>query len=103
MRYTGIKDDRESDSTRSFSSYSSTTRGNVMKRLLAVLMLTMCLVFAGAQSAPTVQARGGCDLVCGDPFFDPNDGQCYQECCPQDERCGRACELRPCKTAQAEQ
>jgi hypothetical protein len=97
MRYTAIKDDRQSDSKRTLNSYSSTKRGNVMKRLLGLLMITICLLFAGAPSMPPAQASTACELVCGDPFIDPNDGQCYQECCPSDEKCERMCELRPCK------
>ena len=99
MTHNDIKDDREADSKRSFSSYASTKQGNVMKRFLVLLMMTICLVFAGAQSMSTTQASPGCDLVCGDPFIDPNDGQCYQECCPADEKCSNLCELRPCKTS----
>jgi len=99
MTHNGIKDDREADSKRSFHCYSSTRQGNVMKRLLVVLMLTMCLGFAGAQYTPTTQASGGCDLVCGDPFIDPSDGQCYQVCCPQSEECKAPCQMLPCKSA----
>jgi hypothetical protein len=96
MRYTNTKVERESDSKGFSSSYSSTRQGNVMKRLLMLLMMAICLVFAGAQSTPTALAGGGCELVCGDTFIDPNDGQCYQMCCPEDKECARACELRPC-------
>ena len=42
------------------------------------------------------KAPGGCELVCSDPFIDPNDGHCYIVCCPADDRCGRPCELRKC-------
>ena len=67
-----------------------------MKRLLVLLLMTICLVFIGSQSIPNAKAIGGCELVCGDPFIDPNDGHCYVVCCPEDDRCGRLCELRRC-------
>lgn len=94
MRYTRTKDARESDNQGSFN--SSTRQGNVMKRLLVLLLMTICLAFAGAQSTPTAKASAGCEMVCGAPFIDPNDGQCYVACCPEDKECMRACELRPC-------
>lgn len=94
MRYTGTKDARESDNKVSFN--SSTRQGNVMKRLLVLMVMTICLMLAGAQATPTAKAGGGCELICGDPFIDPNDGQCYVICCPEDKECMRACELRPC-------
>ena len=93
--YTNTKNERESDTKRLFS--SSTKQGNVMKRLLLLLLITMSLVFAGAQSTPTAQASRFCELVCGEPFIDPNDGQCKQMCCPQEEECKVRCELIPCK------
>lgn len=66
-----------------------------MKRLLALLLMTICLVFIGFQSTPTAKADGGgCELVCT-PFIDP-DGHCYLVCCPKDDRCMRPCELRKC-------
>ena len=68
-----------------------------MKRLLVLFMITICLMFSGAQSIPATQASGGCELVCGDPFIDPNDAQRYRMCCSEDSRCERACELIPCK------
>jgi hypothetical protein len=95
--YTNKKNERESDSKSSFSSYSSTRQGNVMKRLLVLLMITICLGFASAQSTPAIKASDGCELVCGEPFIDPNTGQCAQMCCPQDDTCKVRCELRPCK------
>ena len=91
--YGKTKNERESNSK---SSYSSTRQGNV-KRLLVLLMITISLMFAGAQSAPTTQANAFCELVCGEPFIDPNSGQCVQMCCPQEEECKSRCELRPCK------
>lgn len=92
------KNERELDSKGSFNFYSSTKQGNVMKRLLVLLMITICLGFAGALPTPTTNASAFCELVCSKPFIDPNDGQCYQTCCPVDDNCGRQCELRPCKT-----
>ena|ERR1700754_4405143 len=96
MEHTNTKDKRESDSKSFTRSYSSTKKSNVMKRVLALLLMTICLAFAGAQSTPTAKAGGDCELVCGEPFVDPNDGQCKVMCCPQDEQCMRACELRLC-------
>jgi hypothetical protein len=96
MKHTRTKNERESDSKGSFSTYSLSKQGNVMKRLLVLMMISLYLVFAGAQSAPTTKASGGCDLVCGEPFIDPKDGRCYQMCCPADEQCKMRCELRPC-------
>ena len=93
--YTNTRGERESDSKRLLS--SSTNRGSVIKRLLLLVMITMSLVLAGAQTAPTAQASRVCNIVCGEPFIDPNDGQCKQLCCPQEEECKVRCELRPCK------
>ena len=93
--YNKTNNERESDSKR-FSS-PLTRRTNVVKRLLVLLMITMSLVFAGAQSTPNAHAGRFCNFVCGDPFIDPNDGQCKQLCCPQEEECKAPCELRPCK------
>ena len=67
-----------------------------MKRLLVLLVMIISLVFIGAQAMPNTEALGGCELVCSDPFIDPNDGHCYIVCCPADDRCGRPCELRKC-------
>lgn len=97
MRYTSIKDERESDTKGFSSSYSSTKRGDVMKRLLVLLIMTISLAFAGAQSTTTTKASAGCELVCGEPFTDPNDGQCYRMCCPVDKECTRPCETKPCQ------
>ncbi len=97
MKYTSTKDGRESDSNDSFNSYSSTKQGNLMKRLLMLLTITFFVMFAGVQSTPISIASGGCALVCGEPFIDPNDGQCYQMCCPENEECKRPCELRACR------
>jgi hypothetical protein len=96
--YTNKKNERETD-TKGFSSssYSSTKQGSVMKRLLMLLMIAICLTFAGTQAAPITQASDGCELVCGEPYIDPNDGQCYQVCCPTDPQCTNPCELRLCK------
>jgi hypothetical protein len=84
--YTGTKDERKSNS-----------KSTMVNRLLVLLMITMSLVFSGGQSTPTALAGGGCDLVCGDPFIDPNDGQCYVMCCPQDKECMRPCETKLCQ------
>ena len=94
--YTSTKNERESDSRGSFN--SSTKRVNVMKRLLVLGLMTISLVFAGTQAAPTTNASPGFDYVCGDPFIDPNDGQCYQMCCPSDPAVKAPCVLRPCST-----
>jgi len=96
MKYTSTNNERESDSKGFFSSYSSTKQGNVIKRLLVLVMMTICLVAAGAQSAPTVKAGGGSDLVCSEPYIDPTDGQCYVTCCPADEQIKAPCQRIPC-------
>jgi hypothetical protein len=98
--YTSTKYDRESDSKASKSSYSSTRLANQMKRLVMLFLITASLMFAGAQATPSAHTGDGCDLVCGAPFIDPNDGQCKVECCPEDIKCARRCELRPCKGAE---
>ena len=96
MMYTNAKNERESDNKCSFSSHSSTKQGNAIKRLLVLGMMTVCLVFAGAQSMPTANAGGQCQLVCSEPYIDPSDGQCYVTCCPADDRIKCPCERRPC-------
>jgi hypothetical protein len=96
MEYTGTKFERESDSKGSFSSYSSTKQGIIIKRLLLLLIISIFLVFVGAQSAPVTKASSSCELVCGEPFIG-SDRQCYQICCPPDDMCKSPCELRPCK------
>ena len=83
--YTNTRDERKSDN-----------KGNVIKRLLVLMMITMSLMFAGAHSTPTVQAGAPCDMVCTE-FIDPNDGQCYVRCCPADEACKVRCFVTPCK------
>ena len=98
MRYTSTKNERESDSKGSFSPYFSTKPGSMLKRLFLLAMMAICLTFAGAQSAPTATASANFDYVCGDPFIDPNDGQCYQMCCPSDPAVKAPCVLRPCGT-----
>ena len=95
--YTSKKDERESDSKVHFGSYPLTKQGNVMKRLLVVLLMAISLAFAGAQSTPTVKAGAACDLVCSDPYIDPSDGQCYIACCPPSEEIKCPCERRPCQ------
>ena len=80
------------------NSYRTARQGNVIKRLLLLFTMTICLAFVGGQSTPGTQAGVPCDLVCGDPFIDPNDGQCYVMCCPVDPECGRRCEMKPCKS-----
>ena len=94
--YANTNNERESNSKGSFSTYSSTKQGNVAKRLLLLMMMTICLVFAGAQAAPTANAGGQCQLVCSDPYIDPSDGQCYVTCCPADDRVKCPCERRLC-------
>jgi hypothetical protein len=84
--YTNKRDERKSDN-----------KVNVVKRLLVLFVITMSLMFAGGQSTPTAQAGRFCELVCGEPFIDPNDGQCKQICCPQPEECKMPCEERLCK------
>jgi hypothetical protein len=97
MKYIYAKNERKSDSKESFTlSSSSTTHGNVTKRLLVLFLLAVSMVFAGAQTTQSLQ-KSGCEFVCGDPFIDPNTGQCVQECCPADEKCMQRCELIPCK------
>jgi hypothetical protein len=60
-----------------------------MKRLLALLLMTICLVFAGAQSIPTVKSAA-MQTRCTGPFIDPVDGSCYRVCCgPGDSPCHR--------------
>jgi hypothetical protein len=67
-----------------------------MIRLLPLLLMIICLVSISGQSVPNAKALGGCELVCGEPFIDPQDGHCYQVCCPEDDLCGVACQLRRC-------
>jgi hypothetical protein len=97
MRYSSAQYELESDSKALSSSYSSTRQSNVIKRLFLLSMMLICLVFAGVQSTPAAAASQGCELVCGDPFIDPNTGQCSVMCCPADVECKGACELRPCQ------
>jgi hypothetical protein len=93
---TNQKNERESDSKSSFSSYSSTKQRNVMKRLLVLAMMTICLVFAGASSVPTAKAGGDGGTVCSEPYIDPSDGQCYVTCCPADNEVKAPCQRVPC-------
>src|ERR1044072_7458022 len=97
MKYTSTNNERESDSKGFFSTYSSTRQVNMMKRLLVLLLMTISLVFAGAQSIPSAEAGRRCDLICSDPYIDPSDGQCYIACCPPDDQIKCPCERRPCK------
>lgn len=83
--YTDKKGERKSDN-----------KGNVIKRLLVLLMITMSLAFAGASATPVTNAGAPCDMVCSD-FIDPTDGQCYTRCCPADEACKIRCFITPCK------
>jgi hypothetical protein len=96
MKYANTSTEQQLNSNNSINSYSSTRKINVMKRLLVLLVITLFMGIAGVQSTPVTKASSGCDFVCGDPFIDPNDGRCYQMCCPADEQCKMACELRPC-------
>jgi hypothetical protein len=89
MNYRSTINERESDSKGSFS-----TR---RKRVVALLILVIGLLFAGANYTPTVAAGAQCPLVCGEPFIDPVDGQCYVSCCPSDPSMKCACERFPCK------
>ena len=93
--YANKNNERESDSKSSFRTYS-TKQGNVAKRLIVLLMMAICLVFAGASSAPIANAGGQCQLVCSEPYIDPADGQCYVTCCPADDRVKCPCERRLC-------
>ena len=86
MRFTSIKDERKANS-----------KNTVVKHLLVLLMITMSLVFSGVSSTQIAQASAPCDMVCGDPFTDPNTGECVIMCCPVDNTCKSPCELRPCK------
>jgi hypothetical protein len=100
-------------------SYSN-KQSNFMKRLLLLLTVTTFLTFTGVQARPTNEASAApasditavqtvdtaaesaavspepCTFTCSAPFISPDDGQCYQMCCPADENCKRPCELRPC-------
>ena len=58
--YTDKKGERKSDN-----------KGNVIKRLLVLLMITMSLAFAGASATPVTNAGAPCDMVCSD-FIDPD-------------------------------
>ena len=82
--YTGTKSELKSNS-----------KSTIVKRLLVLLMITMSLVFSGAQSSQAVQANAFCDMVCSD-FIDPSDGQCYTRCCPADDMCKIRCTITPC-------
>jgi hypothetical protein len=101
MKYTSTNNERESDSKGSFNSYSSTKQGSVIKRLLALAVLTGSLVFAGAQSAPIAKATSAPDFVCSDPYIDPSDGQCYVTCCPSDPDSKAPCQRVPCNSGAA--
>jgi hypothetical protein len=60
-----------------------------MKRLSALFLMIMCLVFIGAQSASAVKSAG-MQTRCTGPFIDPVDGSCYRVCCgPGDSPCYR--------------
>ena len=96
MRFTRTNNEREPDSQGFIGSYSSTKQRNAMKRLFALMMLTICLVFAGAQSAPTAKAVAGSTMSCSDPYIDPSDGRCYVTCCPDDESIKAPCQRVPC-------
>jgi len=97
MHYTNTNSHQESDSHGSFiSSYTRANRVNLMKRLLVLTVMAISLVFAGAQSAPTAKASAPCEVVCGEPYIDPVDGQCYQECCPADDMCKSPCIVKAC-------
>lgn len=102
MKYANTNNGQQFNSNNTINSYYPNGKINVVKRLAILFILTLFVGFAGIQSTPATEAStptvsGGCDLVCGDPFFDPNDGRCYQLCCPADELCKNPCELRPCE------
>lgn len=85
MMYASIKDELKSNS-----------KSTMVKRLLVLLMITMSLVFSGTSSTPTAKASAPCDMVCSD-FIDPNDGQCYTQCCPENDLCKIRCTITPCQ------
>ena len=91
---TNTPGERKPDITVSLS--SPIKKRNAIKRLLMLLSLSICLLFAGAQSAPITQASVACDMECNE-YIDPFDGQCYQVCCPANEECKIRCVLMPCK------
>src|ERR1044071_7644359 len=95
--YSGSADGRESNTKGFGSSNPSNRQCAIWKRLFVLMMMAMCLTFAGARSTPTAQASAPCDMVCGEPFIDPNDGQCYVECCPANDKCAQSCIVKPCK------
>ena len=97
MEYIDTRNARKSDNKDSFISSSSPKLNNVVKRSLVVMLMAICLVFAGSQSIQSTKASAGCEMVCSDPFIDPNSGQCVRECCPEDDKCMVKCELIPCK------
>ncbi len=75
---------------------NSDRKSNMMKRLLVLALMTMSLVFAGAQAIPTTRASQGCEMTCGEPFINPSDGKCYVRCCPIDPECKTPCMIKPC-------
>lgn len=93
MNYTSTKNERESESKGSARANFTIKR----KRLVAVSILTLCLLFAGANMTRTAEASLQCATVCSEPYTDPNDGQCYMECCPSDPKSKCACVRVPCK------
>ena len=95
MKHTNNTNEQKSNSKNSIHSYTSAIQGKVMKRLL-LLIISIFMVFAGAQSTSTTKANAPCDLVCSQ-YIDPNDGQCYIVCCPVDEQCKMPCERYACK------
>lgn len=100
MMYTNTNDERGSYSERSRNSFSSAVQGgqgNAAKRLFLLMIIMICLAFAGAQSTPTAQASAQCPLQCGPPEFDPVTGECFVTCCPADPKAKCACERQVCK------
>jgi hypothetical protein len=95
MKHPNNKYERESDSKNSFSSYFSINQSLVMKRLL-LLVISIFMVFAAAQSTPTTKANAPCDMECTE-YIDPSDGQCYRTCCPIDTTCKIRCFIMPCE------
>ncbi len=94
MKHTNNKHERESDTKNSIRAYIPAKQSIVMKRLL-LLVISIFMVFAGAQSTPTTQANAPCTMNCFE-YIDPSDGKCYRSCCPADDTCKIRCFIMPC-------
>ena len=70
-----------------------------MKRLVVLLLMTISLVFIGAQPTQMAKSTGTVQAddvyTCGEPYINPIDGKCYQTCCPPPGS-GLACYRREC-------